>query len=430
MSNEIIRVENVSKKYRLGEITSGTLSHDITAWWNRTVLRKNPAANYIEDNELGKVTAQQYVWSLKDVSFTVQPGEVLGIIGKNGAGKSTLLKLLSKITLPTGGTIKIDGRVSSLLEVGTGFHPDLSGRENIFLNGAMLGMRKHEIRNRFDEIVDFSGIEKYIDTPVKRYSSGMFVRLAFAVAAHLEPEILIIDEVLAVGDAEFQQKCIGKIQDVVTAKGRTILFVSHNNAAIKRLCTNALLLEKGKVKLIDTPERVLETYQLSNSDLEQGIRDTKNENTKGYFTKWHLTDTVHKIAEPFTVYTRSQARLTASFSACHHLGNCEFHVLILDENDSYILHANSKDFLLNSFSLNAGEALLTFDFSLPLRAGKYKVQMVLNSDNQQVDHWRTTTLLQVLDTFDRHNTTFQGILNVKTDFSFKQLETIVYPAAS
>jgi len=247
MSNIAIKVEKISKLYRLGEIGMGTISHDLTRWWYKTRGKGDPYAKLGEENKRDEIGNSEWVWAVKNISFDVFKGEVLGIIGKNGAGKSTLLKLLSRVTAPTTGIIKAKGRIASLLEVGTGFHPDLTGRENIFLNGAILGMKKNEIKSKFDEIVQFAGIERYVDTPVKRYSSGMYVRLAFAVAAHLEPEILIVDEVLAVGDAEFQKKCLGKMKDVSVKEGRTVLFVSHNMAAVKSLCTSGLVLQNGTV---------------------------------------------------------------------------------------------------------------------------------------------------------------------------------------
>lgn len=246
MSGEIIKVDKVSKLYRLGEIGTGTLANDLKRTWANIRGKEDPFLKLGEENRRD-VSGGNWVWALKDVSFSVNQGDVLGIIGKNGAGKSTLLKLMSRVTAPTQGTIKAKGRIASLLEVGTGFHPDLSGRDNIYLNGAILGMSKKEIRSKFDEIVAFAGVEKYVDTPVKRYSSGMYVRLAFAVAAHLEPEILIVDEVLAVGDMEFQKKCLGKMKDVSDREGRTVLFVSHNMAAIQSLCRKVIVLEKGGV---------------------------------------------------------------------------------------------------------------------------------------------------------------------------------------
>lgn len=245
MAATVISVENLSKQYRLGEIGTGALSHDLKRWWYQLRDKPDPFAKIGEENDRTTKAASDYVWALQNINFEVKQGEVLGIIGKNGAGKSTLLKILCKTTSPTTGSVKIKGRIASLLEVGTGFHPELSGRENIFLNGAILGMTKREIKAKFDEIVDFSGVERYIDTPVKRYSSGMYVRLAFAVAAHLEPEILIVDEVLAVGDAEFQKKCLGKMNQVAKDHARTILFVSHNMASIKALCNRAIVLQNG-----------------------------------------------------------------------------------------------------------------------------------------------------------------------------------------
>jgi lipopolysaccharide transport system ATP-binding protein len=241
----ILKAENISKQYRLGLIGTGSLQHDINRWWHQIRGKDDPYLQIGAINDRNEKANEDYVWALRDIDFEVKQGEVLGIIGKNGAGKSTLLKVLSKVTSPTTGSIKTRGRIASLLEVGTGFHAELTGRENIYLNGAVLGMSKNEINYKLDEIIAFSGCEKYIDTPVKRYSSGMTVRLGFAVAAHLEPEILVVDEVLAVGDAEFQKKAIGKMQDLSQGHGRTVLFVSHNMSSIKQLCTRLLILENG-----------------------------------------------------------------------------------------------------------------------------------------------------------------------------------------
>ncbi|MDP2159790.1 MAG: ABC transporter ATP-binding protein [Flavobacterium sp.] len=260
MSTTILKVENISKQYRLGKIGTGTLSHDLNRWWHTVRGKEDPYLKIGESNDRSTKGESQYVWALQDINFEVKQGEVLGIIGKNGAGKSTLLKILSRVTAPTTGTIKTRGRIASLLEVGTGFHPEMTGRENIYLNGAILGMTKKEIASKIDEIIAFSGCERYIDTPTKRYSSGMTVRLAFAVAAHLEPEILVVDEVLAVGDAEFQKKAIGKMQDISKGEGRTVLFVSHNMAAVKSLCTRGLVLEYGRVKLIADVEEAVSYY--------------------------------------------------------------------------------------------------------------------------------------------------------------------------
>lgn len=262
-----IRVENLSKAYQIGQIGTGTISRDLERWWTTKVLgREDPFLKLGETNDRSVRGESNVVWSLKDINFEIEQGDAIGIIGKNGAGKSTLLKLLSRVTSPTKGKIKVKGRVASLLEVGTGFHPELTGRENIYLNGSILGMRKKEIDRKFDEIVDFSGIERYIDTPVKRYSSGMYVRLAFAVAAHLESEILIVDEVLAVGDAEFQKKCLGKMGEVSKRQGRSVLFVSHNMGAVSQLCSKALLIENGSLTNIGNVDQIVNKYlQLNNS---------------------------------------------------------------------------------------------------------------------------------------------------------------------
>ena len=256
----IIKVENLSKQYRLGLVGTKTMRDDITRFWANLRGKEDPFQKIGEENDRSTKGESDYVWSLKNIDFEVQQGDVLGIIGKNGAGKSTLLKILSKVTAPTSGSVKIKGRIASLLEVGTGFHPELTGRENVFLNGAILGMRRAEIKRKFDEIVDFAGVERYIDTPVKRYSSGMYVRLAFAVAAHLEPEILIIDEVLAVGDAEFQKKAIGKMKDVSNSQGRTVLFVSHNMSAIRSLCNKGILLKNGNIYFQGSIDESVQQY--------------------------------------------------------------------------------------------------------------------------------------------------------------------------
>jgi lipopolysaccharide transport system ATP-binding protein len=260
MSDVAIQVENVSKQYRLGQVGRKSISHDVNRWWHTIRGKEDPYLKIGQENDRTTKGFSEYVWALRDINFSVNQGEVLGIIGRNGAGKSTILKILSKVTAPTTGAIKIKGRIASLLEVGTGFHPDLSGRDNIYLNGAILGMTKKEIASKFDEMVDFAGVERYIDTPVKRYSSGMYVRLAFAVAAHLEPDILIVDEVLAVGDAEFQKKCLGKMKDVSEKDGRTILFVSHNMDAVLNLTNKCVVLANGKVNYIGDTASSIEKY--------------------------------------------------------------------------------------------------------------------------------------------------------------------------
>lgn len=284
MSDIVIKVENVGKQYRLGKVGTGSIISDINRWWQIARGKEDPYLKIGAVNDrTTKSSEDDVVWAIRNISFEMRRGEVLGIIGKNGAGKSTLLKILSRVTGPTVGNIKIKGRIASLLEVGTGFHPELSGRENIFLNGAILGMTKTEIKSKFDEIVDFSGVERYIDTPVKRYSSGMYVRLAFGVAAHLEPEILIVDEVLAVGDAEFQKKCLGKMKDV-SGEGRTVLFVSHNMGAVKELCTRALYLKNGEVHKIGETNEIIKDYMSNPITISSGndfLKDNKSRRGNG-----------------------------------------------------------------------------------------------------------------------------------------------------
>ena len=260
MKQLAIKAENISKQYRLGEVGTGTLSHDLNRFWHKVRGLEDPYLKIGEANDRSSKGESDYVWSLRDINFEIEQGDAVGIIGRNGAGKSTLLKLLSKVTKPTTGSFKVNGRIASLLEVGTGFNPEMTGRENIYLNGAILGMRRYEITRKLDEIIAFSGVERYIDTPVKRYSSGMYVRLAFAVAAHLESEILIVDEVLAVGDADFQKKCLGKMGDVSKGEGRTVLFVSHNMVAIQNLCNKGILLNNGNIKSEGDIQKVLSNY--------------------------------------------------------------------------------------------------------------------------------------------------------------------------
>jgi ABC-type polysaccharide/polyol phosphate transport system ATPase subunit len=291
--DKVIKVENLSKVYQLGDFGTGTVSRDLERFWARMRGKEDPFLKIGEVNDRTVKGDGDMVWSLKDLNFEIEKGDAVGIIGRNGAGKSTLLKILSRVTSPTTGSIKVKGRIASLLEVGTGFHPELSGRENIYLNGAILGMRRAEIKRKFEEIVDFSGVERYIDTPVKRYSSGMYVRLAFAVAAHLESEILIVDEVLAVGDAEFQKKCLGKMGDVSKGEGRTVLFVSHNMSAVQKLCNNVIFLNNGIIDSIGNTENMISKY-LQNSAVQTSVYEIPlpedHESLLGYATKLQIED--------------------------------------------------------------------------------------------------------------------------------------------
>lgn len=271
MNNTVIEFNNVGKQYILGSIGTGTLSQDLNRWWANIRGKEDPYLKIGETNDRTQKGDSRFVWALRDINFKVDQGDVVGIVGKNGAGKSTLLKILSRVTSPTTGDIKIKGRIASLLEVGTGFHPEMTGRENIFMNGSIMGMTKAEIKSKFDEIVDFAGVAKYVDTPVKRYSSGMMVRLGFAIAAHLEPEILVVDEVLAVGDAEFQKKAIGKMQDVSKGEGRTVLFVSHNMAAVRSLCTRGVMLKNGTIDYIGSIPNTLDHYLKDDDGIQEEL---------------------------------------------------------------------------------------------------------------------------------------------------------------
>jgi len=339
MSNTVISIENLSKAYRLGQIGTGTLSRDINVWWAKARGKPNPMLK-IGEKEHGNRDGET-IWALKDVNFTVERGKALGIIGRNGAGKSTLLKILSRVTAPTSGHARVKGRIASLLEVGTGFHPDLTGRENIYLNGAILGMTKQEVRRKLDEIVAFAEIAQFLDTPVKRYSSGMYVRLAFAVAAHLDPEILVVDEVLAVGDAGFQKKCLGKMGDV-TKEGRTVLFVSHNMGAIQNLCSRVLLFDRGELALTGETRNVVDHY-LKTSYQDQTI-DLNNCRRSGsgdlHVTSFHLesldgqkqmsavsgepvifvigyenySKTLRKVSVGFSIHTSNEVSLSIYYS--------------------------------------------------------------------------------------------------------------------
>lgn len=295
MSNIAIQFDHVGKLYHLGLVGTGTLSHDLNRWWKTSVLGKeDPYLKIGETNDRSKKGSSDFVWALKDISFDVEQGDVVGIIGKNGAGKSTLLKLLSRITSPSTGTIRAKGRIGSLLEVGTGFHPEMTGRENIYMNGSIMGMTRSEISRKLDEIVDFAGVERYLDTPVKRYSSGMTVRLGFAVAAFMEPEILVVDEVLAVGDAEFQKKAIGKMQEVSQGGGRTVLFVSHNMGSVRRLCTKGILLENGTVKFSGNVGDTIQHY-LSNEVVQDSFEGIDGDEGILYLKKAKISSSDNTI---------------------------------------------------------------------------------------------------------------------------------------
>lgn len=336
-----IKIENISKQYRLGLVGTGTLSHDLKRWWHLVRGKEDPYLKIGDVNDRSVKGTSEYVWALKDINFEVQQGEVLGIIGKNGAGKSTLLKILSKVTAPTTGKITYNGRIGSLLEVGTGFHPELTGRENIYLNGAILGMRRKEIDRKFDEIVDFSGCERYIDTPVKRYSSGMTVRLGFAVAAFLEPEILVVDEVLAVGDAEFQKKAIGKMQDVSRNDGRTVLFVSHNMGSLIQLCTNGILLKNGKIEFNGSISETVNKYIEEGNENNSGIFQRKTETDKNiYLETLQIYDESGSITNSFSTSSKIFGEIKINYN--EDVNNCELLLTIIDKYKKRIGSINTK----------------------------------------------------------------------------------------
>jgi lipopolysaccharide transport system ATP-binding protein len=339
MSNTVIKVENLGKQYHLGKVGTGTIANDLKRWWHIARGKEDPYLKIGDVNDrTQKSSNNDVVWAIKDINFEVKQGEVLGIIGKNGAGKSTLLKILSRVTAPTVGDIKVKGRIASLLEVGTGFHPELSGRENIFLNGAILGMTKAEIKTKFDEIVEFSGVERYIDTPVKRYSSGMYVRLAFAVAAHLDSEILILDEVLAVGDAEFQKKCLGKMQDVSKNEGRTVLFVSHNMQAISTLTTRAVFLKNGKMAGEGLSAGMIQLY------LEDNIQKELRYNGKILSDKPSITSVCIVTSEPGNVHIHGKPlQIKFTINTPYPIDNSALSFQIVNLRDVSVVHAWTFD---------------------------------------------------------------------------------------
>ena len=416
-----IEFDHVGKQYRLGLVSTGTFSDDLTRWWTMHVRHKeDPFLKIGETNDRSHKGSSNFVWALKDINFNVEQGDVVGIIGKNGAGKSTLLKLLSRVTAPSVGEIRARGRIASLLEVGTGFHPEMTGRENIYLNGAIMGMTKQEITRKLDEIVDFSGCERYIDTPVKRYSSGMTVRLGFAIAAHLEPEILVVDEVLAVGDAEFQKKAIGKMQDVSKGDGRTVLFVSHNMDSMLNLCQKGILLENGTVKYASTIQETVSYY------LQGGSRDSKyvaNEksSSKNLFVKeasllgtenqqigmYKFDEGIHlsiKLGKQSGFVVDSKCVLGVGFYTQNRVKMCTFEYLISE--------ATEKD----------GE--YTFDLKLPsciFAPGDYAFDIVLHVPNVQIlDAVREICACKIFDKgtdYLKYNGVNNGLVVVKPEWN-------------
>ena len=401
-----IEVESLSKVYRLGEIGTGTLSQDLQRWALTLMGKEDPYLKIGESNDRSRKGEGDIVYSLRNLDFSISQGDAVGIIGRNGAGKSTLLKILSRVTSPTTGEVRVKGRIASLLEVGTGFHPELTGRENIYLNGAILGMRKREIARRFDEIVEFSGVERYIDTPVKRYSSGMYVRLAFAVAAHLESEIMIIDEVLAVGDAEFQNKCINKMGEVGRNEGRTILFVSHNLAVLKRLCQKGILLHHGEMKASGPIRDVVLKYieRQRDSDSEISFRNYVTLRSRTYETE-HL-EIANERGEPtdhFLFGEKMRMRIT---------------VLVKELQPSVFWDVT----LENSFHEKVGNGYCT-DFKF-LKPGRYEIEVEVENPLLPGDyqmslgfHSHTGQTIEFIEKFQKITIAKEAAAN-ETDYTF------------
>ena len=384
MSDVVISVENISKEYRLGALSHHSLILDLQSWWAKCRGKEDPNSE-ISTNRiaLDKEKSDSFL-ALQDVSFEIKRGDLVGIIGRNGAGKSTLLKILSRVTTPTRGLITIKGRVASLLEVGTGFHPELTGRENVFLNGAILGMSKKEIRLKFDEIVAFSEVEKFIDTPVKRYSSGMYVRLAFGVAAHLEPEILIVDEVLAVGDAQFQKKCLGKMQEV-GKEGRTVLFVSHNMAAINRLCKSCILLKAGQIEGIGPSDIIIDKYMSgSGNEIRERIWNLQEE--PGNYLAKLLSIRIYNVSENHYEHIRlnEPIRIEMEIKIFEHIYELGFAIKIFASDGTVVVH--SAD-VISDCSLKRQPGRINLKCTLPaylLNEGNYSLSVGADIPNKQI----------------------------------------------
>ncbi|KAA9036380.1 ABC transporter ATP-binding protein [Ginsengibacter hankyongi] len=389
MGNTVIKVENLSKQYRLGEVGTGAMKDDIKRWRYKMMGKEDPFLKIGEENDRTVKSNSKYVWALRDINFEVRQGEVLGIIGRNGAGKSTLLKILSRTTGPTIGSVKMKGRIASLLEVGTGFHGELSGRENIFLNGAIMGMTKAEIKSKLDEIIDFAGVEKYIDTPVKRYSSGMYVRLAFGVAAHLDPDIMIVDEVLAVGDADFQKKALGKMKDVSTKDGRTVLFVSHNMASIQTLCSKAVVLKNGR---IDSPvgdvQNAIKEYLFSaqkNSIIELNARNDRQGrgNIKFVNIEFLNEDDQPQIDLITGQYVKIKLDYESGKNAI--LSNITVAAAIYGD-DGLLYTMVGNEFSSGSFAkINSNGSFICELKKLPIVAGNYLLNIIVSQDGVMED---------------------------------------------
>jgi lipopolysaccharide transport system ATP-binding protein len=414
MSNTVISIENISKSYQLGAINTGTFRGDLQRWWARTRGLPDPYLK-IGDTDHGNRQGET-LWALKDINFQVQRGEALGIIGRNGAGKSTLLKILSRVTAPTSGEVKVKGRIASLLEVGTGFHPELTGRENVFLNGAIMGMDRTEIQSKFDEIVDFSGVEQFIDTPVKRYSSGMYVRLAFAVAAHLDPEILVVDEVLAVGDAEFQKKCLGKMGDVAS-EGRTVLFVSHNMGAIANLCKSAILLKDGRIDNLGVTKQVIERYLNVNTNTSSSVDFSEKirEGKKAFFLNVEILRLDGSVASEVSLMDGFILQL--KYKIVQPIKGIKVSFRLRNFSGVYVL--GSSDIDLNPIE-NLGQLRNPGTYTIQckidrqfLRPGRYSIDLWVGYPGiQTIDEYEQAILFDVIDTGSVESLIGEGSLSV------------------
>jgi len=423
MSKLSIRVEDLSKQYRLGVVGTGTISHDLNRWWHKMRGKPDPYLKLTQENKQGVQDNNDYVWALKNINFEVAKGEVVGIIGNNGAGKSTLLKILSQVTAPTTGSFKARGRIASLLEVGTGFHQELTGKENIFLNGAILGMTKREIKSKLDEIIEFSGVSRYIDTPVKRYSSGMKVRLAFAVAAHLEPEILIVDEVLAVGDAAFQKKAIGKIQEVSHGQGRTVLFVSHNMGAVSRLCNRGIVLKNGQTYFDGPVDAAVQKYSQINLNLtEPDLTDRKDRTGLGDYKFTSVKIENENQQEIEEVRTGSRVLIITKIKS---FGKQEpktvYASVCFRDSLGNRLFTLSSSLFGEKVTLD-GETLLSFEIlRMPLSEGTYICDLYISEGRGNTliqDYLKSAFKIKVFgnDFFDSGNAQPVGLDKFYTDF--------------
>jgi lipopolysaccharide transport system ATP-binding protein len=420
----ILKAENISKQYRLGVVGTGTLSHDVNRWWHKVRGKEDPYLKVGEANDRTTKGTSEYVWALQDINFEVERGEVLGIIGKNGAGKSTLLKILSKVTAPTTGSIKTRGRIASLLEVGTGFHPELTGRENVYLNGAILGMTKKEITAKLDEIIAFSGCERYIDTPTKRYSSGMTVRLAFAVAAFLEPEILVVDEVLAVGDAEFQKKAIGKMQDISKGDGRTVLFVSHNMSTINSLCKNSIMLENGRIFKTGPTSEII-PYYLSSSQSEAMIPVViyENDNLKKLqIAEAKLIDNSGGLISDGIVSTSQDFFFEVIYNFKEVMPKCHLTYIIKNSLGEVVLFVDRTDFYKEYFVAEAQTYKSVIKIQNPLlKPGVYYVSLGLADQYSNLNDHKFDVLKFKIEDLDSIRSSRQGDLFLPTEWEMKMM---------